>query len=210
MKFIAPLLVVMALSGCALTVDKIDIPYQGKANITVVEGAENVSVEVTHDDKRTVYKDRVGTKKNGYGMEMAEIVATNDLAQTIADAISFELENEGFKIGTGGKVVHVELVRLYNDFKIGFWSGSAVADGVINVQVHDPAKHLIYTHSYEGGGVVEGVMVASGDNAREALIKAMADIVSKVAQDIHLHSALLEPVETMKHTKVGLNDPEKK
>lgn len=203
MKLITPLLVVIALSGCALKVDKIDVPYQGKANITVVEGAENVSIEVTHEDKRTVYKDRVGAKKNGYGMEMAEIVATNDLAQTIADAISFELENEGFEIGTGGKVVHVELVRLYNDFKIGFWSGSAVADGLVNVQVFDTAKQLIYSHSYEGGGVVEGIMVASGDNAREALIKAVADIVSKVAQDTHLHSALLESEKMAGHEETN-------
>lgn len=209
MKLIAPLLAVFILSGCALKVDKIDVPYQGNANITVVEGAENISIEVTHEDNRTVYKDRVSAKKNGYGMEMAEIIATNDLAQTVADAISFELENEGFKIGTGGKVVNVELVRLYNDFKIGFWSGSAVADGLVNVQVYDNKKQLIYSDSYEGGGVVENVMMATGDNAREALIKAMADIVSKVAQDSQLHSALLKSEEIVEHAKNEITEPKK-
>lgn len=205
MKLLAPLLAVFILSGCAMTVDKIDVPYQGVANITVVEGAENVAVTITHEDKRTVYKDRVGAKKNGYGMEMAEIIPTNDLAQTIADAIAFELESEGFKVDAGGKVVNVQLVRLYNDFKMGFWSGSAVADGLVNIQVYNGDNELVYSHSYEGGGVEEGIQLASGENARAALIKAMADIVSKVVQDSQLHSALLKMDEPSEQAKAEEN-----
>lgn len=202
MKLLIQLLSIIVLSGCAMTVDKIDVPYQGAANITVVEGAENVNITVTHEDKRTVYKDRVGTKKNGYGMEMAEIVATNDVAQTVSDAIEFELENEGFKIGTGGKVVKVELMRLYNDFKIGFWSGSAVADGLVDVKVYNRDKELIYSRTYEGGGIEDGIQLATGKNARAALIKAIADIVSKVVQDRQLHMALLKSDESAEHAQI--------
>ncbi|MEZ7198742.1 YajG family lipoprotein [Pseudodesulfovibrio karagichevae] len=192
MKILAPLLAIFVLSGCAMTVDKINVPYQGSANITVVEGAENVPITVTHEDKRTVYKDRVGTKKNGYGMEMAEIVATNDIAKTVADGVAFELENEGFKVGEEGKTINVKLMRLYNDFKMGFWSGSAVADGLVQIEVRDDGK-LIFSKSYEGGGVEESIQLASGKNARAALIKAMTDIVTKITQDPMLHSALLKP-----------------
>ncbi|MGE4291430.1 MAG: YajG family lipoprotein [Desulfovibrio sp.] len=185
----------LLFSGCAFSVDKIDVPYQGRANITVVEGAENVSFQIAYEDKRTVYKDRVGTKKNGYGMECADIVATNDVAKTFAEAVAFELENIGFKSGESGKTVKVELVRFYNDFKIGFWSGSAVADGLINVVVYQADEEMLFTKSFEGGGIEEPIMIASGSNARAALVKAMADIVSKVVQDETLHAALLRTEE---------------
>lgn len=191
--FLASLCSIALLSGCALTVDRIDVPYQGRGNITVVEGAAKVEVEVVEIDKRTVFKDRVGAKKNGYGMEMASIEAINDVAKTFAQAAAFEFEQLGFKIGKGGKLVKVELVRFYNDFKMGFFAGDAVADGLINIQVEDQSGTNLFTKSYEGGGMEQNIQLASGENARIALMKAMTDIVGKIAQDKDLHKALLKP-----------------
>ena len=76
LRYITLILIAFVFTGCALTEDKIDIPYQGRANITVVDGADKVNVEVKNEDKRTVFKDRVGAKKNGYGMEMGKMKAT--------------------------------------------------------------------------------------------------------------------------------------
>lgn len=194
MKKLLVIFAVFLLAGCAVTVDKIDVPYQGKANITVVDGADNVSLNVINEDKRTVFKDRVGVKKNGYGMEMAAIVPNNDISKTFADAISTELCNVGFKLGSNGKTVKVELIRFYNDFKIGFWAGDAVADGLINIQVLNQKGDVIYARSYEGGSIEPNIMLATGENAKAALVKAMADIVAKVVQDKDLHAALLKSV----------------
>jgi len=192
LRYITLIAIASIFTGCALTEDKIDIPYQGRGNITVVDGADKVNVEVKNEDKRTVFKDRVGAKKNGYGMEMAKIVPSNDVAKTFSDAVLFELENLGFKNGAGGKVVKVELIRFYNDFKMGFFAGDAVADGLINVVVTNTKDEVIFSRSYEGGGIYPNIQLALGENAREALIKAMTDIVGKVAQDKDLHAALLK------------------
>ena len=192
LRYITLLAIASIFTGCALTEDKIDIPYQGRGNITVVQGADKINVEVKNEDKRTVFKDRVGAKKNGYGMEMAKIVPSNDVAKTFSDAVLFELENLGFKNGAGGKVVKVELIRFYNDFKMGFFAGDAVADGLINIVVTNEKNEVIFSKSYEGGGIYPNIQLALGENAREALIKAMTDIVGKVAQDKDLHAALLK------------------
>ena len=82
MRIFITISILVLSSGCAVAEDKIDIPYEGTANLAVVAGAEDISVFVSHKDKRTVYKDRVGTKKNGYGMEMAKIVPINDVSKT--------------------------------------------------------------------------------------------------------------------------------
>ena len=192
MRFFITILILIFSSGCALTEDKIDIPYEGTANLAVVAGAENISVFVSHQDKRTVYKDRVGTKKNGYGMEMAKIVPINDVSKTFGDAVKFELENLGFKIGKGGKKVIVELIRFYNDFKMGFFAGDAVADGLVIVSVRANSDSLLFSKSYEGGAINPNIQLALGHNAREALMKAMSNIVEKIAYDKDLHAALLK------------------
>jgi uncharacterized lipoprotein len=191
-RALAVVVVGFLASGCALTIDEIDVPYEGRANITVVEGADKVTVAVTNVDKRTVYKDRVGTKKNGYGMEMAKIVARNDIAKTFADAVEFELENLGFRIGEDGKLLTVALIRFYNDFKMGFFAGDAVADGLIVITTTDANGEVSFSSSYEGGAIEPDIQLALGYNARIALIRAMADIVSKIAQDRNLHTALLK------------------
>ncbi len=191
-RALAVVVVGFLASGCALTIDEIDVPYEGRANITVVEGADKVTVAVTNVDKRTVYKDRVGTKKNGYGMEMAKIVARNDIAKTFADAVEFELENLGFRIGEDGKLLTVALIRFYNDFKMGFFAGDAVADGLIVISITDANGEVSFSSSYEGGAIEPDIQLALGYNARIALIRAMADIVSKIAQDRNLHTALLK------------------
>jgi len=191
-RALAVVVVGFLASGCALTIDEIDVPYEGRANVTVVEGADKVTVAVTNVDKRTVYKDRVGTKKNGYGMEMAKIVARNDIAKTFADAVEFELENLGFRIGEDGKLLTVALIRFYNDFKMGFFAGDAVADGLIVITITDANGEISFSNSYEGGAIEPDIQLALGHNARIALIRAMADIVSKIAQDRNLHTALLK------------------
>lgn len=191
-KIASVILILLFASGCALTVDEIDIPYEGKANILAVQGAENISVAVNGLDKRTVFKDRVSAKKNGYGMEMASIVPKNDVAKTFAEAVQFELENLGFKIANDGKTVDVGLVRFYNDFKMGFFAGDAVADGLINITVRDPNGEILFSRSYEGGSMERDIQLATGSNARKALIGAMADIVGKIAHDKDLHKALLK------------------
>ena len=192
MKYLITLIILVVSSGCALTQDTINIQYEGKANLIVVEGAESIEVLVKHEDKRTVYKDRVGTKKNGYGMEMAKIVPANDIAKTFADAIKFELQNLGFKIGDNRKKLTVELVRFYNDFKMGFFAGDAVADGLINVAIKDKSGELLFSKSYEGGAIEPNIQLALGHNAEIALKKTMANIVEKIAHDKDMHSALLK------------------
>ena len=114
-------------------VEQVDIPYQPAA--AAVQGASGVRVDVAATDSRTTYRDRVSSKKNGYGMEMAAIVAKADVPASVAEAFRRELTARGFVMAPGGGTVQIELIRFYNDFKSGFWSGEAVANVAFNVKV---------------------------------------------------------------------------
>ena len=194
-KLITPFLLALMTFACALTEDTIDIRYNGRANITVVDGAEDVSVAVKGEDKRTVYKDRVGAKKNGYGMEMAAIKSKREVAEIFVKAMEMELENLGFKVVEGDgatKNMNIEVVRFYNDFKMGFFAGDAVADGLINVKVMSLSGDILFSKTFEGGAINENIQLATGDNAKEALESALTDIMAKTVQDVELYKALLK------------------
>ncbi len=171
-------------SGCALTTAKIDVPYQpAVAPGPVLPGAAAATVSVATTDARTTYRDRVSTKKNGYGMEMAAIVPTNDLAATLSDAFKQELAARGFHVGSGGGAADIQLVRFYSDFKTGFFSGDALATVAYNIKVTGPGGAVAFSKYYEGTGTQPNVQIMGADNARAALVKAFTAAVASAVND---------------------------
>ena len=195
-KLLCVIVLAAMTSGCALTTDTIDVPYVSTSPATPVAGASTETVAIAATDGRTTYRDRVGTKKNGYGMEMAPIVASKDIPQSVADAIQQELTAEGYKIGPGHAQLTIEVVKFYNDFKAGFFAGDAVADVALNVKVVGPGNELIYAKYYEASGVEPNIQIASGENARAALIKAFGNVIHSVVSDAALQQAIQKAQQT--------------
>lgn len=178
------------LSACALSEDKVPVDYIANTSVTPVAGAEAVTLTVTGIDGRTQYTDRISTKKNGYGMEMARIISTNDVVEVVRGGVERELKAQGYVIGPNGLSVTVELQNFYNNFRLGLVQGSAVAEVAIAVKVRNAAGGLLYSQLYDATASVD-VMLASGTNAREALQKALTQATQKIVEDKALQAALL-------------------
>ena len=188
-RLLALLLAAAVAAGCAITTDRIHIDYAPDAASTV-SGAEQVRVVVTVVDARTI-RDKVSCKKNGYGMEMAPIVADRDVTETVADAITAELRTRGFAMGDGGATVHCELQRFYNDFKVGFFAGDALAEVVVNVQVRRPDGTIVFVHTFVGEGKEPNTQINGGHNAKAALDRALKNAVLQLVDDRDFLDALL-------------------
>ena len=179
------------LSGCALTEDKIEIQYTPDQKVKTIQGADKIQVSVHMTDNRKI-KDKVSCKKNGYGAEMAAIRSKNDIVSLVKNSIEIELKNRGFKIEDGNKSVLVELDEFYNDFKTGFWSGNAVADVNMLVQVKDNRGAVLYTRTIRGTNDLSGTMLYGGNNAKESLEKALQNAVKELMNDQAFLNALLK------------------
>jgi uncharacterized lipoprotein YajG len=175
------LAMVLLASGCALTKDYVVLSYDPQTDVEKIKEADSVKVKVEISDVRSI-KDRVSSKKNAYGVEMAAIIAQNDVAETLKKAIEVELKNRGFDLAEGSVLVFVELTRYYNDFKTGFWTGTAVAEVLMNVQVKKPDKTILYSKMIAGENS-HTVQIASGKNAKYVLDAALKDAMSKLFGD---------------------------
>jgi uncharacterized lipoprotein YajG len=175
------LAMVLLASGCALTKDYVVLSYDPQPDVEKIKEADSVKVKVEISDVRSI-KDRVSSKKNSYGVEMAAIIAQNDVAETLKKAIEVELKNRGFDLTEGSVLVFVELTRYYNDFKTGFWTGTAVAEVLMNVQVKKPDKSILYSKMIAGENS-HTVQIASGKNAKYVLDAALKDAMSKLFGD---------------------------
>jgi len=176
-------LAVLTLSGCALTTDRIDLQYAPQPGVSKVEGAERVSVSVQVNDVRSD-KSKVSSKKNGYGMEMAPILANEDVAVTVRRAIEDELKQRGFVLAPDALVqISGDLTRFYNDHKIGFFAGDAVADLNLNVVVHSKGGKTLFSKQIMTQGVEPNTQLASGENARLALTRALESGMKALFED---------------------------
>jgi uncharacterized lipoprotein len=193
MKRIFAAMAFLALvSGCALTEDSIPVTYSAPASISVVPGANLITVSVAPKDGRVANRDRVATKKNGYGMEMAKITASNDVVAEVGKAVEAELSSLGFNIGQGGIRIDVETQTFYNDFKPGFWSADAIAEVSFGLTARGADGSIMYSRSYKAVGMNNGVMLMGGENAAPALSAALRDAVQQVVADTDLHRALVK------------------
>jgi len=128
-------------------------------------------------------RSRVGSKKNGCGTEMAPIVAENNVPAMFSKAIEAELVGRGFVLGTGSARLLVELQKFYNDFKSGFWSGTAVAELLMNVQVKDSRGNILFARIVTGNGSLPRIQLTSGENAKVALEEALKDGLANLFND---------------------------
>lgn len=196
MRLISVLAAVCVLSGCALGDEKIAVAYVAPANLTIVDGANAVTLAVNVQDGRASNRDRIGSKKNGYGMETARILAANNVIELVRTAVEHELESLGFNIGPGGYAVNVEVQTFYNDFKTTFFKLDAVAEVALNLTALNPDGTFAYSRSYKGIGMNQSLVVALPSTAQPALEQALTNAMEQLIQDDNLHKTLVAAAGT--------------
>ncbi|MFA5139706.1 MAG: YajG family lipoprotein [Elusimicrobiota bacterium] len=178
------------LGGCAMTRDYVLVYYAPQGSPMKLRGAENAKVRVDVLDRRYI-KDRVSSKKNGFGVETAPIIASNSIPDLFAEAIRAELRGRGFQLADGGVQVAAELNRFYGDFKSGMLTGSAVADAAMNVTVKTAGGRSILSKSYSGEGSNSGFARMNGANVKVALDECLRSVLSNLLNDAEFVDALL-------------------
>lgn len=184
--------VVFSLTGCALTTDRIELQYKQQQGVMQIPGANNISVAVKISDLRQD-KSKVSNKKNGYGMEMAPILATEDVTVTIQRAIEQELRVRGFQLDTDAAHIQIagDLIRFYSDHKMGFFSGDAIADLNMSVTVKSKKGNQLYSRQVVAQGIEPNTQLASGENARLALNRALENGMRTLFEDQAFLAALV-------------------
>ena len=185
-------IVVSSLTGCALTTDRIELQYKQQQGVTQIPGANNISVAVNISDLRQD-KSKVSNKKNGYGMEMAPILATEDVTVTIQRAIEQELRARGFQLDADAARVQIaaDLARFYSNHKMGFFAGDAIADLNMSVTVKSKKGDQLYSRQVVVQGIEPNTQIASGENARLALNRALENGMKTLFEDQAFLAALV-------------------
>ncbi len=169
------------LSGCAAGSGYVTLSYLPQYNVTRVPDAELRRAQVIVIDQRPI-RDRVSARKNMKGMEIAPIVATNDVVGVLTDAMEAELANRGYVVDAGGAVIEVRLKKLYTDFQVGFWSRRANTESLFNVRVLDVDGRELFQKNIREEWSKPG-MTMSAKRVNKALDLALREMVQSLFRD---------------------------
>jgi uncharacterized lipoprotein YajG len=182
--------VAVLLSACAFMPDKVAIDYVPDGPVTPVAGAKAVLLTVSASDQRLQLADRISTKKNFYGTDMAKIVADNDVVDLVRRSVERGLRAQGFAIGPGRLVVSVELQNFYNEFRRRLGAWTETGEVAFTLKVTNAAGTVLYSGSYDGTAV-DSFFLSTASNAKDSLQKALTMAIRKMLEDKALQQALL-------------------
>jgi uncharacterized lipoprotein len=193
MRTLLATLALVLSTACALTTDHVALQYQPMQGVQALPEAPRITVAVSVADLRTE-KTKVSCKKNGFGMEMAPIVPTEEPVVTLRKALEGELAARGFTLAQEARVlVKSDLLRFWNDFKTGLFTADAVADLNMTIVVQSrTGDRVVFTKQINVQGTEKNNMLQVGNNARLALDKALANGLAELFGDKAFIDALLK------------------
>jgi uncharacterized lipoprotein YajG len=123
---------VSLLIGCASEVKKLPITYIPQENVQAIKGADAIPVEVAVED---LQPDEYGSPLESFKSKQTRFHVEN-AADTVKEAAETELKARGFKIGSGGALVTVQLYRFAGQSETGGALGLTVtARGFLSMRV---------------------------------------------------------------------------
>ncbi len=127
------------IAGCASEARKLPITYVPQQNVQAIKGADAVPVEVTVEDLQPYEYASPWESLNPFRPfpeENKTRFHVKDAADTVKAAAETELKARGFKIGSGGALVTIQLAQFAGQLESGGAFGfTATARGYLSMRV---------------------------------------------------------------------------
>ncbi len=185
-------LVVVASSVAGCAVRERPISYVAQENVRPIKDADAVPVEVKVEDLQP--DETINPFPNPLRDERRFRV--KDAAGTIRGAAETELSARGFKIGTGGALVAIQLIHFEANYENeGELKTTVRANLSMRIQVHPQAGKVLYSKEVAGEGApIRGMFMLHP--ATEELQKSLADAFKRLFADPAFTTAILATRQT--------------
>lgn len=188
-------LTLVLLSGCALTTAHVDLSYSpdSKSPLMTIE-TKRVALQV-EDHRLAEEKDKVGNKKNNFGMVTASVQSNQEVTVVLYDSLKNELENNGHKVVNTKEDAHdvfvmVLLNKYWSDPKIRFFDIEMIGTVSAQVSIQDPRnEEVVLCKSITGTS--RGSWQILLDSAYESVLNgALAEFVRHFSRDTEIIKAI--------------------
>jgi len=194
MRNLLALVVVISIQACALNDATLKVEHDAAVNIKgPISEAGAIAFSAPQLEDMRADKARIGYKKNGYGMNMADIDTEQPVNVIVENAITDAITDNGHKIAEDGRVRITGTVdRFWFDTDINFWSVEFIGDVQCTLDFIDSASNTsIYSSSYSGN-YKEKTGAGYVKTWTEVMGKAIDKLIEDIVYDEDLKEALAD------------------
>jgi len=151
-KFVV-LAAILLLQACAFTDATLKVEHDPAVNITgPISEAEGIAFSAPQLEDARLDKARIGWKKNGYGMNTADITSEQAVDVIVENAIIDAIKDNGHTVVEDGQVrINGSVDRFWFETDVNFWSIEFIGDVQCTLDFVDSKTNTsIYSSSYSG------------------------------------------------------------
>lgn len=185
---------IVVLQGCAFSQSVLEVEHSAEANfrgpISAVDGFE-ILRPVLSDQRAD--RNRIGAKKNGYGMETADISSSKPVEDILASAIVAGFQANGHSLGeTNAISVTGDVKRFWFDTDVNFWTVEFTGEVQCSLKFFSHGGDLIHQGNYTGAHSIK-----KGGGLEKTWTEVMSKAVDNLVEDIMFDEDLVEAMQQL-------------
>ena len=194
MKLIAPLLLlVLFMSGCAFTDAKLDIQYDGTlAKAGPLSELRPMKIQVEPLKDHRPFLDRIGDKRNGYGMDCADIVTLTPVPDIMRDGLIAVFEKNGHTITDQNPelVISGSIEHFWFDSQMNFWTVEFMGTADLNLELKDPVTQSVFFEKQYSGHANQKLFSGYHKEVQNVMEESLKILMDRISMDSQLVEAL--------------------
>ena len=158
--------------------------------LSEVEGT-TLTIASVDDEREAALRNRIGDKRNGYGMVMGEVGTDEPVVDIVKDTVVQTFEANGHDVAEeGGLQVDIDVNRFWFDYKTGLVTVEFFGDIQIDLTVTTAAGEVVFEDEFKGyysdktGGGLSGTWT-----------RVMDEALSDLSKEISLSMELMEVLQ---------------
>lgn len=174
----------LVLGGCAFGARNATLSYPPAAPAGAVSAPGKGAIALAPIQDVRSDKKKVGTVRNGFGMQTAEVVTADDIPKWIDGALRTELAAAGYQVVSAagdparGTTLSGDLSHLWCDAYFSYQGEVTLA-----VRLRRDGRELL-AKQYQGSGGAGMNWVASAEAYGQTLAVALADALRQLVADV--------------------------
>lgn len=192
MKKLVVMAAILLVQACAFTDATLKVEHDEAVNITgPISEAGSITFTAPQLEDARLDKARIGWKKNGFGMNTADITSEQPVDVIVENAIIDAIKDNGHFVAEEGQINITGTVdRFWFDTDVNFWSIEFLGDVQCTLDFIDSKTNTsIYSSSYSGS-YKEKTAAGYVKTWTEVMGKAIDKLIEDIVYDEDLKEAL--------------------
>lgn len=192
MKKLLVMVVILLVQACAFTDATLKVEHDDNVNITgPISEAGGIAFSAPQLEDKRLDKVRIGWKKNGYGMNTADITSEQTVDVIIENAIKDAIEDNGHSVVEDGEVrISGTVDRFWFETDVNFWTIEFIGDVQCSLDFVDVGTNTSIYHSSYSGTYKEKTAGGLEKTWTEVMSKAVDKLIEDIVFDEDLTDAL--------------------